>query len=296
MNFDYPDEEEVNFEVPLQDAEEPEEDDDGDEGGNPDAGVPGGGGGGQARARRFRPVQPIMGGINRISGTTEAAWTGGKPAYGWTGLEQVPTSILPSQYRPMSISSAAKSRAYRIQGLEIKFTRKSDLLTFQKKILNHMIDHGMDAISYIPSPNQQDMACIITEHARYTIEEAMNREAIQVGQYDDYDNANIKDAIKFLLNSLDEDLETQMYENCPEESSFIKHWMNLMLLVGSVSMDRFDAIKERIRSRKVQDYPGQNIPNLCSDYLADWKLLHGAKLYDNALTLVIADDVQLRRA
>ena len=37
-----------------------------------------------------------------------------------------------------------------------------------------------------------------------------------------------------------------MYENCEEESTFVSYWMNLMQIIESISIDRFDKIKERI--------------------------------------------------
>ena len=227
-------------------------------------------------------LTPIMGGVQTLSDTSQAIWTGGKPNRNWTALDEpVPRSINPTQFRPTSITSSTKSQYYRTTGLATKFTRDSDLLTFQKKILGHLEDYGMDTITYLPSPNDDsEMISVIPNHARYTLEQTTNLEKIQSTKYDTYDQANIRDAKKFLLNSIDESLENQMYENCPDDDTFISYWMNLMRLVGSISIDRFDKIKNRIKARNINQYPGQDISLMCSDFLSDWKELHEERQVD----------------
>ena len=66
--------------------------------------------------------------------------------------------------------------------------------------------------------------------------------------YDKYDHENVCNARRFLLNSVSEDLETQLYEACVETDSFIKYWLNLAHIVKSVSINRFDKVKDRIKA------------------------------------------------
>ena len=188
---------------------------------------------------------PKMGGKHQQPDGKEVVWTGGVPKANWSGLKEPnPKSIHPTQYRPSSIGSSTKSQYYRTTGLTTKFTRKSDLLKFQTKVQEHLEEYGMDTIAYLPSPTDStEMVSIISNHARYTLKEAKQQEKNQLTKYDLYDHANERDAKKFLMESIDEDLETQLYENCQKTDSFIVHWMNLMLLVGSISIDRFDRIK-----------------------------------------------------
>lgn len=230
---------------------------------------------------------PTMGGKQALSDSSQAIWTGGKPNRTWTALEDpVPSSINPTQFRPTSIGSSTKSQHYRTTGLPTKFSRDSDLLTFQKKVLNHLEDYGLDTITYLPSPtDDSQMISVVPNHARFTLKQTTQVEAVQFLMYDTYDWANIRDAKKFLLNSIDESLENQMYENCPDDDTFISYWMNLMQIVGSISVDRFDKIKNRIKTRSVNQYSGQDITLMCSDFLSDWKELHGASMYDNNLTM-----------
>jgi len=242
--------------------------------------------GGSTTTSTFAPAKPKMGGTSKQSEGTETPWTGGMPMHDWSGLvNPEPDSILPTQYRPLSIGSSTKSHHYRTAGLQTKFTLGSDLLPLQKKMLQHFEEYGLDTITYLPDPYKtESMACVVTDYARFTVAEAQTRESLNRTKFDQYDHQNDKDAIKFLQNSLDPELETQMYENCKNTDSFIVHWLNLMHILSSTSIERFDKIKEQIKARKISDYPGHNITTLVTDYLADWRKLHGARLYDNTLT------------
>lgn len=172
----------------------------------------------------YKPETPKMGGIQRQSETSWTVWTGGIPNTDWSGLEDPALNMVaPTQFRPDSPSSAAKSEYYRITGLETKFTRKSDLLTFQKKVMQHFQKHGLDSITYLPDPTNKDqMISIVTQHPQFTLKDAKSSEKDnQADKYDMYDQKNIRDAVMFLYNSLDPSLETQMYENCQDNDSFI---------------------------------------------------------------------------
>ena len=236
----------------------------------------------------FKPNVPQFGGIEEVGTDSWAAWTGGKPRADWTGLlNPTPTSINPGQYRSNSIAGKAKSQVYRVQGLETKFTKDSDLLTFQKEVMEHLVQHGLDTIAYVQDPvDAKKVVLVITDHARFTLSEGVEagNEFVKKN-YDVYDMENIRDARKFLLNSVDDHLKTQLYQNCKDEDSFVAYWFNLIHLVRSVSIDRFDRIKERIKNREISQYPNENIEDLVTDYIADWRELHGAGLYDQNLTM-----------
>ena len=86
-------------------------------------------------------------------------------------------------------------------------------------------------------------------------------------------------------HTLDDSLEKQMYMNTDRLDSFIVCWMNLMSIVESISINRFDGIKAKLKSRNVGQYPGQNIVMLCSDYLSDYTDLDNTSMYDFTLTM-----------
>ena len=238
----------------------------------------------------FKPAVPVLGGIQEVGTDLFAAWTGGKPKSDWLGLEDPTPSIIgPNQYRGTSISSQAKSRSYRVQGLETKFSKDSDLATFEKKVTKHLIQHGLDSIAYVPDPvDATKMISVITTHARFNFKEVMKEgNTIMKNHFDSYSIANVEDAKEFLMNSIDEDLEKQLYENCADEDSFVTVWMNLIHVIKTVSINRFDKIKDRIKSRKIKNYEGENIEKLASDFLADFKELKSAGMYDQNLTMTM---------
>ena len=147
----------------------------------------------------FRPKEPKFGGITQIGASTWVAWTGGKPNANWTELEEVkPKNIQPNQHRPLGITSQTKSQAYRQRGLETKFSRKSDLQTFQHEVLNHLENHGMDTVTYIEDPtNNTNVVSIISDHGKFTLAEgSKSGDDIQLIHFDEHDHSNCEDAKK----------------------------------------------------------------------------------------------------
>jgi transposase InsO family protein len=227
-----------------------------------------------------------MGGLEQIGSDTHAPWTGGPPNPTWTGLNNPkPTSVEPTQYRPTGIGSAAKSQKYRISGLDTKFAVDDDLMTFQKDILDHMIQHGMDTITYLGDPQEPGkMVSVVTDHSKFNFDSIELLELAQKNNYDKYDKSNVRDAKKFLLSSVNPEMKKQIHENCTDEDSFIVYWMNLMLLVRPMSSRQFESIVRRIEGRNIKDYPGENVISMASDYLSDFTELHQAGMYEHKLT------------
>ena len=180
----------------------------------------------------FKPKAPKFGGIKEVGTDLWAAWTGGKPRADLASLRvSTPGSIDPNQFRANSISAQAKSKVYRTQGLETKFTRDSDVLTFQKKVMKHLVSYGLDTITYLKDPttsgSKVQVVSVINHHAKFDVKDA-TKEANTLmtnGTWDAYDLDNIRDAKEFLLNSISEDLETQLYENCEDTDSFSAYWL-----------------------------------------------------------------------
>ena len=81
----------------------------------------------------YKPATPKLGGVEEVGTDLYAAWTGGKPKPCWSALEKKPDPIGPNQFRSPTIGGQAKSRQYRVHGLEEKFTKGSDLQIFKRK-------------------------------------------------------------------------------------------------------------------------------------------------------------------
>ena len=242
----------------------------------------------------FMPVQPKFGGLSQVDATTWVAWTGGAPKADWTSLQDPsPSFIEPNQYRPSSITSQAKGQKYRVQGLDTKFTRDSDLMTFQRNVMQHLTMHGLDTIAYLKDPiTKTEVVPIVNDHGRFTLLEGVTlSNATKSAHFDQYDLSNDRDASRFLINSLDEELQTQMHENCNKDDTFVTHWLNLINIIRSVSIDRFDGIKARIKKRAVSDYRHENIEEMATDYTNDWKELHGAAMHDQNLTMTMLNSI-----
>jgi len=96
---------------------------------------------------------------------------------------------------------------------------------FQHDVMEHLEDHGLDTVSYVPDPsNPKEVVSVITDHGRFNLEEGSElANDIMITYFDDFDLNNVKDAKKLIYNSVDEDLKKQLNENCPKDTSFVAY-------------------------------------------------------------------------
>ena len=101
-----------------------------------------------------RPDKPIMGNVVSLSKDDWSAWTGGKPALGWVGLDRSAADDLtsPNQLRPVHASASQKGYNFRRTGMTTLFTQASSLIDFQNAVWDYLTDCGMDIIAYLPDP------------------------------------------------------------------------------------------------------------------------------------------------
>ena len=210
----------------------------------------------------YKPTAPKYGGIQETGPQTWDAWTGGKPKADWSGLEDPSPSIIKAtQFRPKSVSSQSKSRHYRVKGSDTKFTRDDDLLTFQKKIMKHFKTHGLDTITYLEDPTDPTrVVSVIDDHARFNHKAGVKKaNETMEAHYDSYAKSDDSEATEYLIDSLDPALENQLYESCTESDSFAAHWLKLIQIIRSVSIERFNKIKATLKGRKVSDYAADRV-------------------------------------
>ena len=152
----------------------------------------------------YKPDSPTMGGVIQYQGKDYVAWTGGKPKADWSGLEDSTASYKnPRQPRGNSVSGEQKAFSYRTQGLQEKFSQEGDLSAFIQKVEKHLVHYGLDSIAYLPDPqDKQTMRSVITEHARFSVENAKDEQAKLVTKYDEYGKKNNEAAAEFLFDSL----------------------------------------------------------------------------------------------
>ena len=238
------------------------------------------------------PTKPIMGGIHQVSKDEHTPWTGGLPKSDWTGLSETAgrTPVSPNQYRSMVISTAQKGHIHRQTGLAVKFTRAGDLSTFEHLVWTHMVDTGMDTIAYVPDPvDKTTMLNCVKFHGRFSVESIRTMVATQVLSYDDFDKANNREAQQFLLASLDPELARELRDVMDESEPFPVTLLRLIHMIRSASIDRFENLKVRIKSRKPAKYPGQDLSKMAVELRADALELDIAGQYDHNLTLHMLD-------
>lgn len=240
----------------------------------------------------FTPPTPKIGGIAKINNIELCAWTGGKPKRDWTALDPgAPTDpVSPNQYRSTNVSASQKGHSFRQKGLDTLFKRNGDLNNFQHHIWTRAVDCGLDSVTYVADPIDPDrMSCIIHEHTRFSLERVEAAMATQVKEYDSYDRMNDAEMTHLLMNSLEQDLAKELRDIRHDSDSFPVVWMHLIKFIRSVSIDRYEHLKARIKSRKPSQYPGQDMSQLASAFRLDAKELEIAGQYDHNLTLHMLD-------
>jgi hypothetical protein len=143
---------------------------------------------------RTKPLAPLIGGTTLVTKDRWSAWTGGKPDYTWTGLDNS-TALLehtsPNQLRPVYVSAAPKGYNFRRAGHKIVFMPSDDLISFQNVVWEHFKDTGMVSIAYLMDPTDGTaMTNLVTAHARYTVQSAKLLAEVQVQLYNKYDRTN----------------------------------------------------------------------------------------------------------
>jgi hypothetical protein len=194
-----------------------------------------------------KPDKPIMGNLVSLSKDDWSAWTGGKPSYGWSGLDRSAAEDLlsPNQLRPVHASASQKGYNFRRTGMTTQFTPASSLVDFQNAIWDHFTDCGMDTIAYLTDPEDAiAMTNIIKSHSRYTIQTATRTlSAKQLLRYDKYDKNNDRAAIKYLLTSLSPALMSKIKEKVEDTDSFHIVWLQLIKTIQSTSIERFEDLE-----------------------------------------------------
>ena len=239
-----------------------------------------------AAANKYGFKPPIMGGVNEYVKGTHIPFTGGAPNYLWKGLQRkatAPTS--PNQIRPIYASDSQKAYKYRKEGCTIKFKKGDSLLDFQKRMNKYLQDHGLDTIAYLPDVDSTTMMNIVDSHARFTEDYVQAQEAKYKQHYDEYDKSNTVAAREALLNSVEESIAQDLERLLEGDDGFLVAWITLVREIQTMSYDRFDTLKVKIRNMRATDYPQQNIKSMVEDYEKAAKELVSAGQYEHNLTL-----------
>ena len=232
-----------------------------------------------------------MGGISTSYDGTDTPFTGGVPRRDWTGLV-VPTNdhVYPMQLRPVNTSAYIKADA----SLQLKmtpdpkFNKGSNFVQFTQDIVMELQVRGLDSISYLPHPTDPNgVLSVITDHARYTLDEARVLAEEFKTKWDSFDKINNFYAKKMLISSLHPDLQTDVRRKITENDPFPIIWLVMVERIQSTSTNRWALVKKRMESRKITDYSGQNIELLAYDFMEDARELEIVNQYDHHLTKIM---------
>ena len=127
-------------------------------------------------------------------------------------------------------------------------------------------------ITYLNDPTDATrVVSVIEHHALFDLKdgETLANETAK-NYFDSYDHGNSDDATKFLLRSISEELKNQLHENCRDDDCFVAYWLNLMHIVRSISIHRFDKVKDRIRERNIKNYSGDTQDRLPREAHRGW--------------------------
>jgi hypothetical protein len=213
------------------------------------------------------PLKPTMGGLLPQGAGTSVyyvAWTGGKPNNTWTGLTNSFGCVNALQTRsksPKAASSYASRQAGLYPGQEtLKFSSGGDLPFFIKKIRDAFVDFGMDTICYRRDPlDSSVMVDVLSVYPRLNQESMLDESRYCFPKFDSYDKSNDVQARKFLLASLDIKLEKLITNKSSPTDTFVDVFFTLLEEERPQTVDRSQAIIDRVKGMSPTDFPNQNI-------------------------------------
>ena len=239
----------------------------------------------------FKPTSPIMGGIEQIDINKYMAWTGGKPTCNWTGLDpKAPKEASkPMQYRATG-NQDVKSYTFRTSGLKSKFDKISDIEDFCTNVWNHLVECGMDTISYLPDPAEPSvMKSVVCHHGRYNEEyTAQQSELIQL-KWDKFDRANDVNAKVFLLNSLKPVLRKSVQQTMEDTDTFATIWIQIMRKINQNSAEYFKSVEKNIKACTPLKFTCQNMDEWWTEMRTHVNLLVDSGVYDHKLSEELLD-------
>ena len=240
----------------------------------------------------FKPPDPKMDGLVQVKHDAYSAWTGGKPKADWSKLEDTSPEYEQTTQLRLMVDDSGFSKC--CKGLEDKFSKNGDLYKFQRRLIDHLKIMGMDTITYLPDPADNDqMVNVITDHTRFTQAYVRSAAPIQYAKYDAYDRFNDRAARLMFVDSLNDTLKGEIQDRIPDEPSFLEVWMLFIQTLQSDSMERFKDMEKEVRSLQPQQFSRQNIAEMCLLIVKRCKGLTAAGVYDHQLNSKIIQNLLL---
>ncbi|KAI2508103.1 hypothetical protein MHU86_6276 [Fragilaria crotonensis] len=207
-----------------------------------------------------RPDKPIMGNIVSLSRDDWSAWTGGKPAPGWVGLDPSAADDItsPNQLRPVHASASQRVQlsSYRHDD-PIYPSEQSRRLPERRLGPSRRLWDGYHRLS--PDPESSSvMTNVVRSHSATPSRQQ-----------------RLSAPSRFFIK-----------EKMDDDDSFHVVWLQLIKTIQSTSIERFEDLKAAIKARHPSQYAGEN-QALAADYRKDARELTTAGQYDHNLTLTM---------
>ena len=242
-----------------------------------------------------KPRDPVMGTTEEtFLGSKEYYYAfGGEPNSTWTGLQQSTQRLLNDLcFRPLDPVSGQKSSVIRTKGLANKFTKQQKLTIFQKEIWKHLVKHGLDTISYLQDPhNNNNCLSVINHHARFIsdMNHSENLSKQFQSKFDTWDKKHDYEARTFFYASLSSSILLGFESFTNETDSFATVWLKFIKYLTTTTSKTYDNMRQSIRSLRPQQFQGQNIESMAEQFVTLSTELDQAGHFDHNLTLNMVD-------
>ena len=218
----------------------------------------------------YQPAPPNLGGVE-VRGSYHRVWIGGVPNHSFTGVvSESPES--PYCYRETSTKAEVISYDKRTKGTHRKFKANDEsysLLTFQKDVLKHLREHGLDTVFYMTgsNPTKPHLKAreIISSHPRYTIAsvKALIKRRLN-SKFDSYSQQALSDSAKFLENSLDHSFKRvlkDVLESKPLYGPVL--WMAIVEKCQPSIVTIVKTLKEKFYNLDLVKFAGEDVEQYC---------------------------------
>ena len=237
----------------------------------------------------FKPKVPNRGGLVQISDKCWEAFTGGKSNDTCDGLAGPAVQLYAGQLRPIG-SYSQKCQALRVKHDKNRprITKKTKISRMKRDLFQSLVEEGLDSITYLPDAKGK-AKCVILESDAFDMTSARDAYARVMPTYDNYDLANDHDASTKLLNTVDEEIRTDVELFHQTTSGFIVIWYEVLGLMYNSNIDRKRDLEAQIRTIKVSQYPQQDLSKMVADFLAICEELDDMDSYNHDNTIKILE-------
>ena len=219
---------------------------------------------------------------------------GGKPEPDWSGLQgNQNRSVSDLCYRTLDPVAGQKGTVIRTKGLSKEYESKASLTDFLSDIWEHLVKFGLDTIAYLPDPRDPNKVLnAVKQHAQFTGDMHLTEQHCNdiLSKFDKWDRKNDTEAKDFLFDSLSETVKTgfKHFHN-KETESFALTWLRFVHYLVTSNSKNFDKVKTAIRNIKPQQFEGQNIEKMSTQYIEKSEELVNSGYFDYSLVLNIVD-------